>query len=73
MRAVAHSRAMALGMTSPKMSMSGVSMAVATSQAAFGRTGISAQVARLAAMTWARVTPIKAVDRTRSGRRNDSR
>ena len=71
--AVAHSRATALGITSPKISISGVSTRVATAAAAPPSTGSSAHVATDDAVTWAMVTPIMAVESTFSGWRKLSR
>ena len=73
MSAVAHSRATALGITSPKTSMRGVSAAVTTTAAHEPSTGKSAQVATEDAVMWAMVTPIMQVASTRSGRRKASR
>ena len=70
---VARSRATAFGITSPKTSMSGVRAAVTRRAAPPPTTGMSAQVATLEAVMWAMVTPIMAVDRSRSGLRNASR
>ncbi len=73
MSPVARSRATAFGITSPKTSMSGVRAAVTRSAAPPPTIGMSAQVATLEAVMWAMVTPIMAVDRSRSGLRNASR
>jgi hypothetical protein len=73
MRVVAHSRATVLGMISPKTSMTGVTVAAATSHATPPSRGRSANVIAEPATMWAMVTPIMAVDRSRSGWRKDSR
>jgi hypothetical protein len=73
MRTVAHSRAAVLGMTSPKISMTGTRATVATKAAQPPATGRRAQVASEEAAMWATVTPIMAADRTRSGWRKASR
>ena len=72
-RLVAHSRATALGMISPKTSITGVTVPAATSHAQPPSRGSSANVTAEPATMWAIVTPIIAADSSRSGRRNDSR
>ena len=67
MSVVAHSRATAFGITSPKMSMSGVRPSVTTRAAASPATGMSAHVATDEALMWAMVTPIMDVESRRSG------
>ena len=71
--AVARSRAIALGITSPKTSMIGVRDAVTRIAAVPPTTGSRAQVATDDAVMWAMVTPIIAVESRRSGLRNASR
>ena len=73
MSAVDHSRATAFGMTSPNTRRSGVRKSVTATAAMLPSTGIRAQVATADAMMCASVTPIIAVDRSRSGCLNDSR
>jgi hypothetical protein len=58
MSAVAHSRATALGITSPRTSMTGVSAAVTRKPPTRPITGMRAQVATEDAVMWAMVTPI---------------
>ena len=70
---MAHSRATAFGMISPKTSMTRVNTIVTKSGAIGPTTRSKAQVAADAAMMWDTVTPIIAAESVRSGRRNASR